>query len=610
MADTLVHVKSTGGKVAGASDADDWTDANCYATIAAALDALGAGAGVDGDHTAIFDDETHTITGNIRARDVWEGTPSVPPHLVYSRSGDATACIVQNSDARMWRLDEEVETISLKFSNFSVQKTATIADGTTGAPFFQVQNNLQSLELENFGLGPITVVDVGASGTQSLIRLVPAIANTTTLNHVFLNGAIAWTGPNEDGVIARVGANATLQSIRGTSFQDITLTNKDVTSNTSRGFIHANGGTLLLRHIEFHDVTVDNLNATTGTAGFVTNPPILIDDVADVTHRIDYALFTSISVTGGTSRGFGIRSEEKLNLGTAIAHNCTSRQETDTTGRGLLHAHNVQDPARTSEVTAEYLEVKNSEGSRGCISYYGGGGTGTINRARGENLTVEGAAIYLGGDGDFTLNAGFVTGCDYRNDGDDEAGQTFNAIINSPIASNTTRSVTVRNLTSVFNEDTSGANLAFGSVNANEASFTMTLLVENVIFDNTTTASNEFQVNNSLGTLNATFNNCYIRGGVTDLGTVSPTTSNITTSGGAKVRADGRLDGDSPCIATGKNWWGTSNPPHGVDGMRYYAAPSMGGFEDRKGNGGARGAGARPVNVLQAGVDLSMAKNA
>ena len=72
---------------------------------------------------------------------------------------------------------------------------------------------------------------------------------------------------------------------------------------------------------------------------------------------------------------------------------------------------------------------------------------------------------------------------------------------------------------------------------------------------------------------------------------------------------DLRLDGNSPCIGAGTEWW--TDVPQGEDGLRFCAPPSMGAYEVRPHRSGyARGAGALPARVLPAGVDIAKAKSA
>jgi len=68
---------------------------------------------------------------------------------------------------------------------------------------------------------------------------------------------------------------------------------------------------------------------------------------------------------------------------------------------------------------------------------------------------------------------------------------------------------------------------------------------------------------------------------------------------------DYRLNGGSPCIGAGIEWW-TGEPPHGEDGLRFCVPPSMGGYEYYGGGTAA----AIPARVVPAGVDMAKAKAA
>lgn len=72
---------------------------------------------------------------------------------------------------------------------------------------------------------------------------------------------------------------------------------------------------------------------------------------------------------------------------------------------------------------------------------------------------------------------------------------------------------------------------------------------------------------------------------------------------------DLRLDGDSPCIAAGINWW-DAEPPTGEDGLRFKNIPSMGAYEPSNKSGCARKSGAFVANTLGAGIDIAKAKAA
>lgn len=72
---------------------------------------------------------------------------------------------------------------------------------------------------------------------------------------------------------------------------------------------------------------------------------------------------------------------------------------------------------------------------------------------------------------------------------------------------------------------------------------------------------------------------------------------------------DYRLDGDSPGIGAGIEWW-TGLPPEGEDGVRFSSRPEIGAYAfDRLGGGAARGT-ALPARVLGAGADTAKARAA
>lgn len=75
------------------------------------------------------------------------------------------------------------------------------------------------------------------------------------------------------------------------------------------------------------------------------------------------------------------------------------------------------------------------------------------------------------------------------------------------------------------------------------------------------------------------------------------------------ANGDLRLDGGSPCLAAGTQWW-TGEARHGEDGLRFKNSPSIGAYEVHAKSGYARKGGALVANTLPAGVDIAKARAA
>jgi hypothetical protein len=567
-----VYVSTSGS---GTSPYD--TLAKAATTIEVAIDYLETQTG---DHVCWLDDETHTLTTNVRFNN-----SNVSAYDIKSIGGDPLLCTVQTSDDRMWRLDHASNATGYTFTGIRFKKSATITVGTVGALLFQAQGATTGCTLKDCIIGPVTVTNAAASA-RPLIRNITSTC-TFTLDNTYCD-TITYNNSPETGVFYEGTLSSTLHLRNGAKIDNITV-NHD-RNVTTKGIVFIDDAIITTDDSDnqVNDITIDNLDASTGGSGLAANGPINIENEGEsTTSAIGKITFNRVVVNGGTSRHFGVRTTGPLTVNTLIANDCTSTPEASggTAGRGLLFVHETGNDVngRTAACTAQHVEVNDCEGDRGCLVYCGGGATATIIKGVSRNSAVEGGVVYSGGDYDFTINNYVITGTTLRGTGDEEDGILFKGIINNPLETNgpnTEKSITLRHMTGVNN--TCGSHAAV-HINGNEGQlegFTLTTLIENIALSGNTTG-NELQIDETQAntTHNVTINNCFISGGITDGGVSSLSTSRNIVNGDPKLDALGKPKSGSILQSRGKFIAGLTD----IDGTKFHNPPTIGAYQSPHG---------------------------
>lgn len=518
----VFHAKSTGTKESGASTADDWTDANCYATIQAAINNLAT----DGD-SVILDDVEWSMTTNLTTINM--ACSADGSFTIESRSGNRANCIIKQTvaDKVVIGFNEATYTYNFTLKNLTLTNSAPNITIPGAAAWL-----LQKTGDVTFNNVLIDGFDFNFGATESvtgaLIRCGSITAEGVTRTLSLTNGTkidnINIDASNHTGM---VGTDVDTKLIIDTA--DIGSLRIAVDDNSN-----AYGGFYCRNDVTISDLTISGpVYLISPDAGTGANSPIINSHSTSATMTIDgiTAVGTSsqnvITQTGGAISGILIKAYGPYTVDNLILTYASSSEAVTNGLGGAMVAYGESATGTYSDAEVSYVNC-----TGGCGFYASQGGSGTVNRLYAHHNTATardgiepgpGPGVQGGGWGDLTVRYSR-----FEHNIADTGGPICSYLHEDGTRDKTT---TIENCTFLNNTttgDDSGDTASSSILARVGAAYTHTVNVSNNICDNAS-STGEIKIIENAGTAVLNLDSNYVRGGA-DAVTGETTYTNAKTS--------------------------------------------------------------------------------
>jgi len=482
----VFHVKNSGTKTTGASTPDDWTNANCYASLE-----TGSAALTDGDEM-ILDDDTFVITS------ILTGIKFDNAKTWSSRGSNAANCIVdfQMTTSNGVNMNTAVASSTLVLNNITFKRTTAV---TGQYVMFQASSAMTDVTYNNCKFDDITCTlpsgsnDLGliAYGAVSTSRVFTF--NACDFSNIRLSGG---TG----GVVIGRFRTGTVRFIGGCTFNRI---HGSYDGATHRAFIWADGA-----DIQFGDTTSRISISNVTSIQTATNAHrSFIQCIASVDVKIYNVDISGCTWTGGTAGAILCYAAFTYEVEDVVATDCISTPSTGDNSTGGIFL------ATTVNATGTYknVSVTRCTGDFGPAYYASDGAEGTLENVVAANCTCKHGAIYTGGYGDFTGYGLLVYGTTRRAGA--TASQKGQAFYGHNHVTTSTRNKTITLAGCTFVDNTASAGNVDGCRFNNEnLTYSLTVQMDNCIIGNGGVANEEiFGDGAGATTYNTDF--CSVEGG-------------------------------------------------------------------------------------------------
>ncbi len=497
------HVKVGGTKTSGTSA--DWTDAECYATLVAALT-----EGGDGDEF-ILNDETHEVN------DI-SGTNWVGDRTISSRSGVAANCIVQTPAAdgtSKHFLCNPGSAGSLIVNDIKFTRPATAT--ATGNAVIQASGSMGDVTLNDCIMGDYDCTTATGAMQNAVLYSASGTARTMTLNNVTIQN-MTLTSPDSymslyrqrNAADALVMTNLTLSNV-----------NRVIdTSNDVQGWFYIERGDVTLTNVNISDCDATQNNAAgSNRAFFYGSSNVATNDLTVSGFHLSNCVFT-----GGASGIQGILWQGAYTATNLSATSCTSTSDANNTGLLFLA---VGDSATG---TASKLRVNSCTADFGLAFYASGGGAGEVSDVVVGNSSLSQGAVYFGGDGVAGTNS--LTGyraCNLTTRSSPKAGETegLGLYIHNNGDSDKTVTITSCDIAGCVNGENETEGIYIRNLSATNS---LTVTVNDCRLYNGGNADREIGGGTDAGGgLTITTNDCQVQGGDAAVVDANTTNNNLTT---------------------------------------------------------------------------------
>ena len=395
----VYHVSTTGTKTTGASTPDDWTNANCYATIKAAMDKVETSADEVIVADGTYSQSEITTTAAIAAT----GTTI----RVRSFSNDPDACIIQGTSATAAAINNNKSggvALGLHFKGFTLKKSVTHTSRTVPALVFHPQAAALDCEFENCKINTVAI-DI-ATGTSIYGFFGIGNSGHTPRTLRFRDCAIeGLTSASDGGVSFANGVAGMACEMINTTLDGITHTNKIA---TGYGGGIAGGCNITLTNVTIGDLTIDLSASTNAESAFSF---FLASGATSVLTVNGLRVTGDTAISGGAcgpviATTFGPYTFNDIDVSGTVTSSPSAAGAPVSAG-ALFLANQISAQGSGANITA-----RNCTGENGPVLYCSQGAGGVFTDFVALNCTARKEGIvYAGGWGDVTWEDFAILGC-------------------------------------------------------------------------------------------------------------------------------------------------------------------------------------------------------
>jgi hypothetical protein len=396
-------VSSTGTKTTGVSNLSDdpatqWANANCYATVEAAMNA----AATTG-RCVVVNDETITETG--QALDTVNAANKLI--TLRSRSGDPTVAKLSLNSATAYLMNVTDNNNSAPKSFQGLGFTSAVSK-TNVTPFIQLQGtSTTTLRFKDCRFGGFN----HNADTSSNNGVLMAILSTSARDVIFEDCEFHDMGVDQPTDISWIKFSGTQRRyiLKRVTFRNMTNV-VDADTSSAWCFQLENANTYIFDQCKAiaNEVTVE-------ATGVNPRPWAYMGSAEPTVYIRSFKYFSSVvgdETNTPDANGWGFYISGDHFIDGLESYNCTHYYGESAFDGGQLYLN-----GSSADGLAINLKAVNCTSRSGCAVFSSNGANSVVGNVTAINCVSEAGPIYSGGVGDFTVDGAIVEGCTIDNDG-------------------------------------------------------------------------------------------------------------------------------------------------------------------------------------------------
>lgn len=408
----VYHVKTTGSKTTGASTANDWSDANCYASLHAITFNANPGNNLTNGDEIIFDsrpaaaDAIVHATSNARMAQV-TGSGTL---TLKSRYGVAAGCVLDGTSASTSDVNMNCPGVmNLVFQDITFSKTTTHT--ATNLPNLYINAETANVTFTRCRFANYSLGQAQANNTLSSLCVSRLNGATTTSRTVTFTDC-EWSGIS--GTLTGAAGGGFKPLFFGHSGTTLTFTGTNTITGVDLTLSGNNSAAAQEGYFAVSGTATINVNGPMSVSDCsvaVTNTDAVnsavIKTISGATLNVNYDIeFENITHSGGLSHAFGVHVTGPYTISASlIATDCATAPATDGLGLGGVFCSDD-----TAAGIVEYIEATRVNCNNGVIAETTGGGAMILNGFKAIDCKTQSGVLYLGGDGDAHVKGGLIKG--------------------------------------------------------------------------------------------------------------------------------------------------------------------------------------------------------